>query len=190
MPHKYELAKIDLLDSPKRLKGLPPFEEVFSLLPLQPFQTVADLGCGTGTFSLPLAQRLPQGKLYCLDIAEEMLERVRRKVQESQVANIEIKRCSETDFGLMPGSLDGVFMAFVLHEQEDRVAFLQAVNSVLKKGGWVGLIEWVKEDMPYGPPLHERISPVEAKELASGVGLRVVTEQTLGKNFYIMVLGK
>lgn len=187
MPHKFDPARIDRLDSPERLSRLP-LEEIFSALPLQPSQTVADLGCGTGIFSLPLAQRLPQGKVYCLDIAEVMLERVRRKVQESRITNIEVKQCSETDFGLEPGSLDGVFLAFVLHEQEDRAAFLQTVRPLLKAGGWVGVVEWQKKEMSEGPPLPERIDPAEARQLASQAGLKAVVDKSLGDRYYLMVL--
>ena len=190
MPHKFEVAKIDRLDSPERLKRLPSFEEVFSQLPLKPSQSVADIGCGTGTFSLPLAKHLPEGKLYCLDIAEEMLERVKKKIKENNISNVIVKKINELDFGLDLQSLDGVFMTFVLHEQEDRVAFLKAIGGLLKKGGWVGFVEWVKKEMPEGPPFAERIDSTEARTLATNSGMKVLKEKTLGDKFYMMVLGK
>ena len=135
-----------------------------------------------------MAQRVPEGKVYCLDIAEEMLERVRKKVIDNKVSNVEVKRCEEMDFGLEPGSVDGAFMAFVLHEQEDRVAFLKAVSSLLKKRGWVGVLEWVKKEMSEGPPLNERIDPAEAGELAGKAGLKVSANKALGDKFYMVVL--
>lgn len=190
MPHKFDINKIKHLDSPERLKRLPPLEEIFSQLPLKPAQSVADIGCGTGTFSLPLAKHLAQGKLYCLDIAEEMLEQVRSKVQENRINNIVVQKCHDLDFGLESQSLDGVFMTFVLHEQEDRVGFLKAIKGLLKDGGWVGFVEWVKREMPEGPPLAERIDQPEARVLASNAGLKVLKEKAFGDKFYLMVLGK
>ncbi|MBI4289666.1 MAG: 1-(5-phosphoribosyl)-5-[(5-phosphoribosylamino)methylideneamino]imidazole-4-carboxamide isomerase [Chloroflexi bacterium] len=190
MTHKYEVSKIDRLDSPGRLKRLPPFEDIFSVLPIRPSHSIADIGCGTGVFSLPLAAMVPQGKVYCLDIAEEMLERVRIKVRDNNISNVEVKRTTESDLGVPPGSLDGVFMSFVFHEQEDRVAFLTALRGLLKDGGWVGIVEWVKKEMPVGPPLSERIDPAEARQLAARAGLTVSGEKALGEDYYIIVLGK
>ena len=189
MPHKFDVSKIKRLDSPERLKGLPPFEEIFSQLPLKPAQSIADIGCGTGTFSLPLAKHVAQGKLYCLDIADEMLAEARKKVQENKVTNIVVQKCKDLDFGLKSQSLDGVFMTFVLHEQEDRVGFLKAVSGLLKVGGWVGFLEWVKREMPEGPPLNERIDQPEARVLADSAGFKVLNEKAFGEKFYMMVLG-
>lgn len=190
MPHKFDVSKIKRLDSPERLKGLPPFEEIFYQLPLKPAQSIADIGCGTGTFSLPLAKHVAEGKLYCLDIAEEMLDQVRSKVKENKVTNIAVQKCQDLDFGLKSQSLDGVFMTFVLHEQEDRIGFLKAIRGLLKDGGWVGFVEWVKKEMPEGPPLIERIDQSEARVLANNAGLKVLKEKSFGDKHYMMVLGK
>lgn len=188
MPHKFDVNKIKRLDSPERLKALPPFDEIFSQLPLKPFQSIADIGCGTGTFSLPLAGYLTQGNLYCLDIAEEMLEEVRKKVHDNKVTNIVVRKSNDLDFGVEPRSLDGVFMTFVLHEQEDRITFLKALKGLLKNNGWVGFVEWVKKDMREGPPLAERIDQSEARALANSSGLKVLKEKAFGDKFYMMVL--
>jgi ubiquinone/menaquinone biosynthesis C-methylase UbiE len=185
--HKFEPWKIDHLDSPERAARFD-VDRIMSLLPLQPHHAVADIGCGTGFFSLPLAQRLPQGRVMALDILEEMLERVRNKVEQSGASNVEARLCGEMDFPLEPESLDGVFLAFVLHEQEDREAFLQRVRGILRPGGWVGVVEWVKRETGMGPPLHERIDPAEGRELAARAGFKSGQETAISENHYMLIL--
>lgn len=57
--------------------------------------TVADIGCGPGYFTIPLAKTLYNGKLYALDIDDDMLEACRQRVAESRLGNVEILKCGE-----------------------------------------------------------------------------------------------
>ncbi|MEK7281086.1 MAG: methyltransferase domain-containing protein, partial [Chloroflexota bacterium] len=185
--HKFDPKRMDFLDSPQRAKQVD-MDKIMSLLPLRPHNVVADIGCGTGFFTFPLAQHLPQGRVLALDISPDMLERVKSKVQQSGATNVEARLCQELDFPVAPGSLDGVLLALVLHEQEERTACLQKVRDRLQPGGWVGVVEWVKKPMAEGPPLYERIDPKEGRELATEAGLKVVQKESVGQSFYMLVL--
>lgn len=187
MAHKFDPKHLERLDRADRRQMID-IEAVFSSLPLSPNQSVADIGCGTGFFALPLSRRIPEGKVYALDISEEMLERLRQKAQEGHITNIEALKSGETDFPLPPGSMDGVLLAFVLHEQEDRIAFLKKVKELARPGAWVGVVEWVKREMSMGPPLHERIDPSELSALARRAGLELVSKEGSGYTFYHAVL--
>ena len=187
MSNRFEPHRKHLLDSPERRKAMPA-EDILSYLPLEPEQTVADIGGGTGYFTLPLAARLTRGKLYAVDISQEMLDTLKGRLVEIGVKNVELVKSEETDIPLPPASLDGALLVFVLHENDDRVAFLKMVKRLLKPGAWVGLVEWAKRDMPVGPLLAIRIAPAEARALAAQVGLTAVAEQPIGENFYFMLL--
>ena len=163
-------------------------EEILSSLPLEPSQRIADIGCGTGLLAIPLSRRLPGGKVYALDIAEEMLERLRQKADDGRITNIEMLKCGELDFPVPPKSVDGVLLAFVLHEQEDRVTFLERVVEMLKPRGWVAVVEWEKKMMEMGPPVAERIDENELGAMARGAGLDVLSKKGLGETHYLAVL--
>ena len=115
---------IDMLLSPDRHAASDPLV-IFSFCPINIHETVADIGCGPGYFTVPLAKSLINGKLYALDIDEEMVAACQEQVEQARMGNVEVLQCGEYDFPLEPASLDGVFMAFVVHHSEDRARFSQ-----------------------------------------------------------------
>ena len=120
--HRSTEEMIDLLLSPDRAERLDPLS-VLSLSPVNPGETVADVGCGPGYFTLPLAKFLFSGKVYALDTDQEMLEACRRRLDEARMSNVETLLCQEYEFPVEAGILDGVLVAFVAHHPEDRVRF-------------------------------------------------------------------
>ncbi len=139
--HGYDPARMDRLVSPERYERLDIYR-ILSLLPLTHDQIVADIGCGPGFFTIPLAKTLWEGKVYALDIQEEMLEACRRRVEEARLGNVEVMLNKETKFPLEASSLDGVLVALVLHSQIDKAAFLKAVVKLMKPSGWLAFINW------------------------------------------------
>jgi precorrin-6B methylase 2 len=84
------------LDAPERLIWLPP-AEIVGALSVQPGDTIADVGAGTGYFSLPLAEAVgPRGKLYAVDAQAEMLSHLRQKLLDQSVSNVELI-CAEAE---------------------------------------------------------------------------------------------
>lgn len=190
MRRKFDPSKKEFLDSKERLQTFPP-DKILSRLPLAPGQYVADIGCGTGYFSLPLADLLTKGKVYALDISEDMLAKLRSKLEESPHKNIVLMKSGEDEIPLKAGSLDGVLMVCVLHEAaEDRGAFLSKVFNLLKPGGWLAVVEWFKKEMPVGPPLKERIDLNEALALAPEKGVKLVKHETLSEKHYFILWQK
>ena len=117
--HRSTEEMIELLLSPDRAERLDPLS-VLSLSPVNPGETVADVGCGPGYFTLPLAKFLFSGKVYALDTDQEMLEACRRRLDEARMSNVETLLCQEYEFPVEAGILDGVLVAFVAHHPEDR----------------------------------------------------------------------
>ncbi len=180
---------IDLLLSPERVKELDPFR-VITLLSIDPYERVADIGCGPGYFSIPLAKYLAYGRLYCMDVDEEMLDVVGQRVAEANLGNVETIKCGPTDFPLPEEPLDGVFLAFVVHAAEDRLAFLKAVAGLLKRRGWCAVLEWFRMETEYGPPLENRIEPKEIESIAREAGFEFLSWQDLNGRQYMTVFRK
>ena len=95
--------------SPEREREVDPFV-ITTFMPIEPYDDVADIGCGPGYFSIPLAKHLVYGKLYALDVSDEMLDvtfgggppRPGWEMWRSSSA-------APTDLPLPEGSLDGAF---------------------------------------------------------------------------------
>jgi ubiquinone/menaquinone biosynthesis C-methylase UbiE len=150
--------------------------------------TVADIGCGPGYFTVPIAKGLSNGKLYALDTDDDMLEACRQQVTEARLGNVEVLKCGEFEFPLDPGSLDGLFLADVVHHSPDRTRFLQVVREFLKPRGWCTVLEWYRTGGETGPPLERRIGPEELRDLAIGAGFRFLTTRNLNRDQYMATL--
>lgn len=190
MRRKFDPSRKGLLDSEERRKSFPP-EKILSLLPLSPEQTVADIGCGTGYFTIPLSERLTGGKIYAIDISEDMLSGLRKKLEKLPENNIVVLKTEDEKIPLTEASLDGAMLICVLHEAaQDRAAFLNKVFGLLKPGGWLAVVEWNKKEMPEGPPVQERIDIGETLEMAPRKGVTLLRKKTLGEKHYFLLWRK
>ena len=161
---------------------------VLSLSEINPHDTVADIGCGPGFFTVPLAKFLVNGKVYALDIDDEMLTACSQQVDQARMGNVEVLKCEEFAFPLEPGSVDGVFLAFVVQQTSDRPRFLRAVRELLTPGGWCTVLEWYRKETETGPPLELRIDPSHLEETARDAGYRTRGWRDLNGEQYMMML--
>jgi SAM-dependent methyltransferase len=126
---------------------------------------VAELGCGYGTFTIPLAQRI-RGTVHALDLDPAMVATTAHRATSSNLTNV---RASVRDvlldgFGVPPASCDAALLFNILHAEEP-VALLRAARDIVRPGGFVAVIHW-RSDLPTprGPSL--AIRPTHAQILA------------------------
>ncbi|MBC8279322.1 MAG: class I SAM-dependent methyltransferase [Chloroflexi bacterium] len=174
---------------PERIQTLDPFR-IMAHCPITPRDVVADVGCGPGYFTLPLAKFLINGKVYALDTSDEMIEACQSRVDEARLGNVEVLKCGEYEFPVEPGTLDGLFIAFVVHHPEDRVRFLTAAKEMLRPGGWCFILEWHKKETETGPPQRARITPEELRELGESSGFKFQESGDVNDENYRMTLIK
>jgi ubiquinone/menaquinone biosynthesis C-methylase UbiE len=136
------------LESPERVAGLRT-AEVIAKLNLKPTDVVADLGAGTGLFSLPLAKAVPSGRVYSVELDEGFLSQIRGKANAESVTNIVPVLGKFTDPSLPARDVDVAFFHDVLHHVENRAAYLKSVASYLKPGARVVVIEFNPADSPH-----------------------------------------
>jgi SAM-dependent methyltransferase len=145
-------------------------EKVLDVLKITPGNMVADIGAGTGYYSLRLAKRVgPQGRVLATDIQPEMLARLRVNMKKADIRNIDPILCTPTDAKLPHGKLDLALMVDVYHELANPEETMAQVRRALKPGGRLVLIEYRGEDptVPIKPEhkmtlkqIHEELEPM------------------------------
>lgn len=184
---KFDHHHKDFLDSEERHRLLDA-EAIVRSLPLAPDQTVGDVGCGTGFFTVPLAQALPRGKVLAFDVQEEMLATARERVARQGLTNVEIRASQELRLPLPDGLLDGAMAAFVLHETQDLTGLLTEMRRVLKAGGWLAVLEFQRRQGSGGPPLAIRLSPADTLAALAAAGFRAIAEPSeLNEQHYLVL---
>lgn len=115
-------------------------------LPLEPDSVVVDLGAGSGYFSIPIAARLPEGRVVAVDIQQEMLDRLERRAGDAGVANIDLLLATETDPRIPENTADLVLIVDAYHEFSHPREVMLGVAGGLKPGGLLYLLEYRAED--------------------------------------------
>ena len=139
-------AGADWLDRPEREKEENP-ELALDAIGIRQGMVVADIGAGTGYFSLRLAKRVgPAGKVYANDIQPEMLRRLRENADKAKLKNIETVPGTDVDPKLPAGQMDIVLLVDVYHEFSQPQKMLRKIRDALKPSGRLVLLEYRKED--------------------------------------------
>ena len=146
-PMSAQLAKrsaddwIATLDAPARVQGLK-VGEVLPRLGLKPGQIVADVGAGTGIFSIQFSRSVrPGGKVYSVEVDEKLLEHILASATEQGIGNIE-GVLGEYDDPALPEAVDLAFINDVLHHIEHREVYLKNLVKYLKPAGRVAIIDF------------------------------------------------
>src|SRR3989344_1472458 len=112
---------------------------------------VADLGAGTGYYTLAAGAVVPRGKVYAVEIVEDFLTTIKNKITEAHLNNIEILWGNIETLGgtnLGDNIVDAVIASNVLFQVEDKNKFIEEIRRILKSGGKVLLIDWSVENSP------------------------------------------
>jgi len=154
-----DLAKyIESLQSDARIADLR-IELVVAKLALPADAVVGDLGCGPGLFSVAFAEACPDGIVFASDIEPAQLDQVRERIRARGLRNVVPVLASASDPHFPPGRLDLVFIGDTYHHLEDRVAYMRRLQSALKPGGRVALLEYKPGPIPVGPPPDHKLPP-------------------------------
>jgi ubiquinone/menaquinone biosynthesis C-methylase UbiE len=150
---------------------------LLAALKLKPGDTVCDLGCGNGFYSVKIAKLVGErGRVIGVDIQREMLGFLKDKAAEEKLGNIEPLLGTVVDPKLKPGSVDLVLLVDVYHEFSNPEEMLAAIRKSLKPTGRVALAEFRAED-PKVPikPLHKMTKAQIMKEFPPN-GFKLVEE--------------
>lgn len=183
-------SDLGLLDAPDRDLWQRP-DQIMDAMGIADASVVADIGAGSGWFTIRLARRVgPQGLVYAEDVQKEMINAISRRVSREGFNNVRPVLGLGNDPRLPAGSLDAVLMVDAYHEVEDRVSMLANLAQSLKPQGRLGIVDFRLDGTGPGPSPEERVSPDVVVNDAKKAGLRLIRQEPILQYQYFLIFGK
>jgi cyclopropane fatty-acyl-phospholipid synthase-like methyltransferase len=173
-----------VFDDPERDAWQKP-HEVIQALALQPQARVVDLGAGTGYFAARLANMLPGGRVYAVDIEPDMVRYLESRAKREGLRNV-IALKGEPDDPRLPEKVDLILVVDVYHHIETRSDYFRRLRAALRPGGRVAIIDF-KLDSPQGPPRAARVAPEAVIAEMKAAGYAVADEHDFLPYQYFLV---
>jgi ubiquinone/menaquinone biosynthesis C-methylase UbiE len=151
---------------------------------------VADLGAGTGHYSLIAGSLVSRGKVYAVEVQKDFLETIKNKVKDAHLNNVEIIWGNVEKIGgtkLNDSVVDVVIASNILFQVEDRENFILEIKRILKQNGKVLLIDWLQSTIMKGNNL---VPKQKACEMFEKKGFAVEREINTGDYNYGIILRK
>ena len=143
-------------------------ELAINKMPLKSNSVVADIGAGTGYYTFRIAAKVPQGKVFAVDVQHEFITYLNQKKKELNAQNVQVVKGTETSPGLPQNTIDLAFMVDVYHELLYPHEVLQSLRKALKPGGKLLLLEYRAEDPAIAiKELHKMTVAQVNKEMAA-----------------------
>ncbi len=156
---------------------------------------VADFGCGSmGYFVFPLSHTVGKhGEVYAIDILKTALQTIdRRKKQENANnittiwSNLEIYKATPIE----AESIDVGFLVNTLYLSRKREDIIRECTRTIKRHGTLLIVEWKKINIPFGPPIEDRVDKENIKIKAQKLGLSLEDEFVAGQYHYGLIFKK
>ncbi len=185
--HGDPAAYIASLDDPARDAYQKP-DEVLKALALKPGEVVADIGAGSGYFTVRFARAVGDaGRVYAVDVSPDMIRHLNRRLREAGLRNV-VTVLSEPDDPLLPdASVDRFVIVDTWHHIEDQPKYLGLLKRMLKPGGQVVHIDFQKRALPIGPPEGMKIAREDLVKQMESAGFRLAAEHDFLPYQYFLV---
>ena len=151
---------------------------------------VADIGAGTGYFTFPVAQRVPEGKVIAVDIQPEMLARIEQRKALEDVANVETVLGEADDPKLPESEIDLAFIVDAYHEFSFPREMGERLRESLRPGGQLVLVEYRAEDPRVPIKRLHKMSEAQVKQEMAAIGLEWVRTEGYLPQQHVLIFQK
>lgn len=155
---------------------------------------IADLGAGTGAYTIPLAERVGEtGRVYAVEVQKDFLTNIKNSATERGYKNVELLWGNIEMVGgtkIKDGACDAVVISNVLFLAEDKNGLLREASRILKQGGKLLLIDWADSFNNLGPSPAMVVTRDQALTLCEGNGFVLKNEVSAGEHHYGFVMLK
>ena len=166
-------------------------QQVINHIPIMPYHEVADIGAGEGRVAIPMAKFLHAGKVIAVDIDEEKIAALRGAVDTANLSNVESSVIGEGNrLPIENESVDGVMLSVVLHHADEPAFILSEARRILRRNGWLAVVEIHKREDVEGHPLEERLGETDANVMLSDHEFRPRGRHDIGGRYYLLVAKK
>jgi arsenite methyltransferase len=182
---------LEMLERPERDDFQKP-EEVMAALALRPGERVADIGAGSGYFTIPAAKAVgPEGIVWAIDIRQEMLDYIQNRIDQEKVENVRLSLVPNDDPQLPAGGVDTILMVDTWHYIRDP-EYAKKLRAALAPGGRVVIIDYKPrpwEERSWGPPPQQQTSREELDGHFAQAGLKPVKVHDFLEEQYFVEYG-
>jgi SAM-dependent methyltransferase len=187
MEHRFDDAEkyAKSFDDPKRDAWQMP-SRVIEALDIRTGQSIADIGAGTGYFSVRLARVAARPTVYAVDVERSMVDYVRQRASKEGLKNIVPVLASPASANL-PAPVDLVLIVDTYHHIPQRTEYFRALRKSIKPGGRLAIIDF-RRDAPEGPPVEFRFTPAQVEAELAPSGFRVLARHDFLPRQYFLVL--
>ena len=184
--HQDPKAYIAMLEDPARDGHQKPHEVIIAL-DLKPGEVIADIGSGSGYFTLRLAAHVGDGgRVYGVDVDPEMVRHLNRRVRDAALRNVHAI-LADPDDPLLPEQVDRFLIVDTWHHIGDQTKYLALMHELLKPGGQVIMIDFQKKELPWGPPFAMKIAREDLIQQMEKNGFQLSKEHTFLPYQYFLV---
>jgi cyclopropane fatty-acyl-phospholipid synthase-like methyltransferase len=184
--HQDTKAYVAMLEDPGRDAYQKP-ADVLAALALRPGEVLADVGSGSGYFTLRLARAVGEsGRVYGVDVDPELVRHLNRRVRDAGLRNVHVL-LADPDDPLLPEPVDRFVVVDTWHHVADQAKYLRSMQALLRPGGQVVMIDFHKRELPLGPPLSMKIAREDLIAQMEGAGFRLAREHTFLPYQYFLV---
>ncbi len=185
--HQDSKAYIALLDDPARDTYQKPHEVVMAL-DLKEGERIADIGAGSGYFSLRFAHHVgASGQVLAVDSNQDMIVHLNQRIRDAGLENVRTILALPDDPLLAPSSVDRVFICETWHHIGNHPQYLAQLKKILKPGGQVIIIDFQKKAMAVGPPAEMRVAREDVVTEFEHSGFRLAKEHTFLPYQYFLI---
>lgn len=169
--------------------------KIFAKIDLGPGMRVADLGCGrTGHFVFAASQVIgDKGIVYAVDVIKNVLESVKSMAKTEGCDNVRTVWSDIELIGKTPipdNSLDACFFINVLSQVKDKVSALGEATRMLRRDGFLIVVDWVKKLGGLGPTPELMLPAEKLTGLGAGKNLKPIDKSMAGDYHYAVIFQK